>query len=38
MTEFDAVILANGLFPTAAEPLQLLREARYVVCCECLKN
>ena len=34
MTEFDAVILANGLFPTAEEPLQLLRAARYVVCCD----
>ena len=34
MTEFDAVILANGLFPTAAVPLRLLREARCVVCCD----
>ena len=34
MTGFDAVILANGLFPTAEEPLRLLREARYVVCCD----
>jgi len=34
MTGFDAVILANGLFPTAEEPLRLLREARYVICCD----
>lgn len=34
MTEFDAVILADGAFPTAAEPLRLLHEARYVVCCD----
>lgn len=34
MNRFDAVILANGLFPTAEEPLRLLREARYVVCCD----
>ena len=32
--DFDAVVLANGLFPTAAEPLRLLRSARYVVCCD----
>ena len=32
--DFDAVILANGAFPTADEPLRLLREARYVVCCD----
>ena len=34
MTGFDAVILANGLFPTTAVPLRLLREARCVVCCD----
>ncbi len=34
MNEFDAVILANGAFPMADEPLRLLREARYVVCCD----
>ena len=34
MTEFDAVILANGLFPTAKEPLRLLRKTQYVVCCD----
>ena len=32
--DFDAVILANGAFPTADEPLRQLREARYVVCCD----
>ena len=34
MNEFDAVILANGAFPTADEPLRLLREAHFVVCCD----
>ena len=34
MNEFDAVSLANGAFPTADEPLRLLREARFVVCCD----
>lgn len=34
MTEFDAVILANGDFPTADMPLRLLHEARYVVACD----
>ena len=34
MTELDAVIVANGVFPTADEPLRLLHEARYVVCCD----
>jgi thiamine pyrophosphokinase len=34
MNKVDAVILANGLFPTADEPLRLLHEARYVVCCD----
>ena len=34
MTEFDAVILADGAFPTAEEPLRLLQEAPYVVCCD----
>jgi thiamine pyrophosphokinase len=32
--DFDAVILANGAFPTADEPLRLLREARFVGCCD----
>ena len=34
MTEFDAVILANGVFPTAEEPLRFLHEAPFVVCCD----
>lgn len=34
MTEFDAAILANGSFPTASEPLRLLRQAPFVVCCD----
>lgn len=32
--DFDAVILANGDFPQAAEPLQLLREAAFVCACD----
>lgn len=34
-TEFDAVILANGDYPTAPQPLEILRRgAPYVVCCD----
>ena len=32
--EFDAVILANGDFPTAEVPLRILREARQIVACD----
>ena len=32
--EFDAVILANGDFPTAETPLRLLREAPFLCCCD----
>ena len=31
---FDAVIIAGGEFPTAAEPLKILQQAPYVVCCD----
>lgn len=31
---FDAVILANGDFPTAETPLRLLREAPFLCCCD----
>ncbi len=31
---FDAVVLADGDFPTAETPLRLLREAPRVVCCD----
>ena len=31
---FDAVILANGDFPTAEIPLRLLREAPFLCCCD----
>ena len=34
MTEFDAVILANGVFPTAEAPLRFLHDAPFVVCCD----
>ena len=30
----DAVILANGEYPTADTPLKILHEAKYVVCCD----
>ena len=30
----DAVILADGDFPTADVPLRILREARFIVCCD----
>lgn len=32
--EADCVILANGKFPDAEQPLQVLRSARVVVCCD----
>ena len=32
--EFDAVILANGDFPTAEIPLRLLRGAPFLCCCD----
>ena len=34
MDRIDAVILANGDYPTASLPLQILQEAPYVVCCD----
>ena len=34
MKEIDAVILANGDYPSASTPLQILKEAPYVVCCD----
>ena len=34
MNSVDAVILANGDYPVAPCPLQILREAPYVVCCD----
>lgn len=34
MKEVDAVILANGDYPSASLPLQVLGEALYVVCCD----
>ena len=33
-TDIEAVILANGDYPSAALPLQILEEAPYVVCCD----
>lgn len=34
MKEIDAVILANGEYPTSPLPLLILKEAPYVVCCD----
>ena len=34
MKETDAVILANGDYPSASIPLQVLKGAPYVVCCD----
>ena len=34
ITDYDAVVLADGDFPSADIPLRLLREAPYVVCCD----
>ena len=31
---FDAVIVAGGEFPTAKQPLQVLKDAPFVVCCD----
>lgn len=31
---FDAVILANGEYPSASTPLHILHSAPYVVCCD----
>jgi thiamine pyrophosphokinase len=32
--EFDSVIVADGQFPSHAVPLEVLRRARHVVCCD----
>lgn len=32
--DMDAVILANGDYPSASLPLRILKEAPYVVCCD----
>ena len=32
--EFDAVIVANGQFPSHAVPLDILKDARHIVCCD----
>lgn len=34
MREFDAVIIANGEYPTAAVPLQIIESAPFVACCD----
>ena len=34
MRKIDAVILANGDYPSASLPLQILKEAPYVACCD----
>ncbi len=35
---FDAVVLANGEYPTAELPLRILAEAPYVACCDGAAN
>lgn len=37
-SDFDAVVLANGDFPTHATPLAILHSAPYVVCCDGAAN
>ena len=32
--KYDAVVLAAGDYPTAAQPLEVLHNAEYVVCCD----
>ncbi len=32
--EFDAVILANGQYPTHETPVRVLRRAKYLLCCD----
>jgi thiamine pyrophosphokinase len=34
MNKYDAVILANGEFPTAELPLKMLNEAAFLCCCD----
>ena len=31
---FDAVIVANGQFPSHAIPLDILKSAHHIVCCD----
>ena len=31
---FDAVIIGGGEFPTAGPPMQIINNARYIVCCD----
>lgn len=33
-TDYDCVVVANGLFPTASEILGFLREAPYIIACD----
>ena len=32
--KFDAVVLAGGDYPTAPQPLEILHNAEYIVCCD----
>lgn len=34
MREFDAVIIANGEYPTATVPLQIIKSTPFVACCD----
>ena len=33
-TQFDAVVLAGGDYPTAPQPLEVLNNTPYIVCCD----
>ena len=32
--QFDAVVLAGGDYPTAPQPIEILNNAEYIVCCD----
>lgn len=34
IADYDAIVLADGDFPSAPQPLRLLREAPIIVCCD----
>ena len=34
----EAVVLANGEYPTAPLPLKILKEAKFVICCDGAAN
>lgn len=38
MSDFEAVVLADGDYPTAEQPLKILEEAAFVACCDGAAN